>query len=187
MTTFCRLIAKAPFAREVVTIIGSISGVNPTAIEMANRAACIQLPLVKPLTKNTTGTIISIKRIRTHDTELTPFSKELLGGFVFSFFATSPIIVSFPTTTTIAFALPLITVLPAKTRLGVSVNRHLFGDASPFFSTGSLSPVRADWLTNRSFAASIRISAGIISPADSQTISPTTTSSRGISFLIPSL
>ena len=29
----------APFASEVVTIIGSISGVRPTAIEMANSPA----------------------------------------------------------------------------------------------------------------------------------------------------
>ena len=49
------------------------------------------------------------------------------------------------------------------------------------FSTGSLSPVRLDWLINRSFASRMRTSAGIISPADRCTISPTTSSSIGIS------
>ena len=45
----------APLARQVVTIIGSISGVRPTATEMANRNASSQSPLVRPLMKNTTG------------------------------------------------------------------------------------------------------------------------------------
>ena len=80
--TFCWLMARAPLAREVVTIMGSISGVRPTATEMANSAACIQSPLVKPLTNSTTGTISSIKRISTQETELTPFSKVVLGGLV---------------------------------------------------------------------------------------------------------
>ena len=50
------------------------------------------------------------------------------------------------------------------------------------FSTGSLSPVRDDWLMNKSFASIMRTSAGIISPADRWTISPATASSSGISF-----
>ena len=40
---------------------------------------------------------------------------------------------------------------------------------------------RLAWLTNRSFASRIRTSAGIMSPADKWTISPTTRSSMGIS------
>ena len=51
------------------------------------------------------------------------------------------------------------------------------------FSTGSLSPVRPDWLTNRSLAERIRTSAGIMSPAERCTMSPTTRSSMGISSL----
>ena len=67
--------AIAPFARPVVTIIGNISGVNPTAMDMANNKALIQSPFVIPLIKNTIGTIININLIRTQETELTPFSK----------------------------------------------------------------------------------------------------------------
>ena len=42
------------------------------------------------------------------------------------------------------------------------------------FSTGNDSPVSADWVTNRSFAEINRTSAGVMSPADSCTISPGT-------------
>ena len=60
--TFFRPIATAPFDRHTVTIIGSISGVKPTATANAKKKACIQLPLVKPLMTNTNGTITSMKR-----------------------------------------------------------------------------------------------------------------------------
>ena len=58
-------------------------------------------------------------------------------------------------------------------------------EGSPDFSTGSLSPVRADWLKNRSLALRIRRSAGIISPADRWMMSPTTISSMGRSSRLP--
>ena len=45
--------AIAPLARLTVTIIGSISGVNPTATATANKSASSQSPLVKPLIRNT--------------------------------------------------------------------------------------------------------------------------------------
>ena len=65
----------APFAKQVVTIIGSISGVKPTAMEMPNRNASSQSPFVIPLMKNTSGTMTSIKRINTQETALTPLVK----------------------------------------------------------------------------------------------------------------
>ena len=49
------------------------------------------------------------------------------------------------------------------------------------FSTGIASPVSADWLMNRSLVSSSRRSAGIMSPADSRTMSPGTSVSIGIS------
>jgi hypothetical protein len=49
------------------------------------------------------------------------------------------------------------------------------------FSTGSASPVSADWLTNKSLAISTRQSAGIMSPADNATRSPGTSSRIGSS------
>ena len=164
--TFFRLMARAPLAREVVTIMGSISGVRPTATEMANRTACIQSPLVKPLRNSTTGTIISMKRISTQETALTPFSKVVLGGFAFRSLARMPSMVSLPTASTMAFALPLTTLLPIKARFSVSVRESRRWTGAGSFSTASLSPVSADWLRKRSLASRIRRSAGIISPAD---------------------
>ena len=144
ITTFFLLMATAPLAREVVTIIGSISGVRPTATDIANNTACIQLPFVKPFTKSTTGTMISINRIRIQETALTPFSKVVFGAFSFSFFAMAPITVSFPTEITAALALPLITLLPINARFSTSINALLRAAGEPYFSTGSLSPVSAD-------------------------------------------
>ena len=46
---------------------------------------------------------------------------------------------------------------------------------SAFFSSGMASPVSVDWLIKRSFAEISRMSAGIMSPADSSTMSPGTT------------
>ena len=135
---------SAPFARDVVTIMGSSSGVRPTAMEMANNTACIQSPFVNPLRKSTTGTIASINRMSTQETELTPFSKVVLGGRWFSFFASIPSMVRFPTESTRALALPLTTLLPKKARLGSSVREDFPRATAPVFSTGSLSPVRAD-------------------------------------------
>ena len=69
------LIDTAPFARHPVTIIGSISGVRPTATDIANKNAETQFPFVIPFKTNTKGTITSIKRISTHETAFTPFVK----------------------------------------------------------------------------------------------------------------
>ncbi|CRH67467.1 Uncharacterised protein [Chlamydia trachomatis] len=75
------LIKTAPLAKHVVTIIGSISGVKPTATEIANSDAATQSPLVKPLIINTMGTITSINLISTQLTALTPFAKLVWGSF----------------------------------------------------------------------------------------------------------
>ena len=54
------------------------------------------------------------------------------------------------------------------------------------FSTGKLSPVSELWITNRSFATSMRTSAGIMSPAASVTTSPGTSWDTAISWAAPS-
>ena len=72
ITTFLRDSTSAPLARVDVTIMGSISGVRPTATDSANKKACGQSPLVRPLTRNTMGTITSAKRISNQLTLLTP-------------------------------------------------------------------------------------------------------------------
>src|SRR5674476_224613 len=59
--TFCLESSTAPLASVVVTIIGSISGVKPTATDNANSDASSQSPFVNPLISNTTGVNTSLK------------------------------------------------------------------------------------------------------------------------------
>ncbi len=73
-----------------------------------------------------------------------------------------------PVVATTAVAVPLITLVPMKQTVGISVSAAGFSGAAlrSSFSTGSDSPVSALWLTNRSFAAIRRTSAGTMSPAE---------------------
>ena len=64
--TFFLDMASAPLARFTVTIIGSISGVSPTATARPKSSASIQLCLVMPMMRNTTATITTMKRIISH-------------------------------------------------------------------------------------------------------------------------
>ena len=68
-------IETLPFARHVVTIIGSITGVRPTAIDTANKNALGQLCFVIPLSMKTTGTMNAMNFISIPDTDLIPRSK----------------------------------------------------------------------------------------------------------------
>ena len=95
-------------------IIGSISGVRPTATEIANRKASSQSPFVRPLMKNTTGTMTSMKRINIQETALTPLVKFVSTASPATETAMDPNKVSSPTEITTAVALPLITLLPIK-------------------------------------------------------------------------
>ena len=185
--TLRRLRASAPRAIEVVTIMGSISGVRPTATEMAKSSASSQLPLVMPLSTSTAGAITAMKRISSRDTAPRPLSKAVLGGLSPMVRAMEPKMVLLPTATTTARALPLMTVLPWKARHPMPV-RAAAGSAEGAgdFSTGSLSPVRADCAMNRSRAERMRRSAGTISPAARRTMSPATSSSMGSSCRTPS-
>ena len=65
----------APLDRHTVTIIGSISGVRPTATARAKKNASFQSPLVRPLMTKTSGTMTSMKRIISQVNWLTPLSK----------------------------------------------------------------------------------------------------------------
>ena len=73
--TFFLAMVSAPLARFTVTIIGSISGVSPTATERPNRRASSQLPLVMPTMRNTAQTMTTMKRIMSQVNERTPLSK----------------------------------------------------------------------------------------------------------------
>ena len=98
--------------------------------------------------------------------------------------------VSSPTTSTRAVALPEITLVPIKASDSVSkrLSRFCPSDLDKhIFSTASLSPVRPDCWTKKSRDSSSKTSAGIMSPALSLTMSPTTISSMGSSCSTPSL
>jgi len=63
--TFFRDIMSAPFERHTVMIIGSISGVRPTATERENSNATAQLWSRKPTMRNTAETMTTMNRIIT--------------------------------------------------------------------------------------------------------------------------
>jgi hypothetical protein len=88
--TRLRDIARAPLARLTVTIIGSISGVSPTATARANISASNQSPLVTPLMRKTLGTMTAMKRIISQVKRVTPLSKLVSACFRVSIPARSP-------------------------------------------------------------------------------------------------
>src|ERR1035438_9452344 len=98
-----------------------------------------------------------------------------------------PRYVSLPVVTTTAVAEPLSTLVPRNAML-VSSRVAVLAGSLPLcnFSTGKLSPVSDPWMMNRSFAATIRTSPGIMSPAASLTTSPGTSPETAISWGVPS-
>ncbi|MNQ47061.1 hypothetical protein D3C85_608920 [compost metagenome] len=77
---------------------------------------------------------------------------------------------------------PLTTLVPMNAMFSSSSEFSVSSRWTACFSTGSDSPVNAAWATNRSLAFRIRQSAGIMSPADSSTTSPGTSSASGTSI-----
>ncbi len=73
--TFFFDIASAPFDKQTETIIGSISGVNPTATAIEKKNASPQLRLVKPLIRKTSGTITRMNWIISTVNRCMPWSK----------------------------------------------------------------------------------------------------------------
>jgi hypothetical protein len=183
LTMTCRrAMATAPLARVLVTIIGSISGVSPTATDSANRKASSQLPWPQPLNSSTSGTITAISRSSRRLTWLMPASNWVGARSVPAAWPASvPKKVRAPVATTSTVAEPETTLVPMKTRLSAASGSVTASSARACFSTGRLSPVMAAWLTNRSLAASTRASAGTMSPADRATTSPGTSRAIGSS------
>ena len=70
--TFLRLMASAPLERQTETIMGSISGVRPTATAIAKKKALFQSCLVNPLMRKTSGTITAMSRIMSQVKRLRP-------------------------------------------------------------------------------------------------------------------
>ena len=86
-------------------------------MEIPNRNASSQLPLVMPLMKNTSGTMTSMKRMSTQETALTPLVKLVSTASPATAQAMEPNIVWSPTHTATAVALPETTLLPIKAML----------------------------------------------------------------------
>ena len=115
--TFFPDIDSAPRERQTLTIIGSISGVRPTATATAKKNASFQSCLVRPLMTNTSGTITAMKPIMSQVKWVTPRSKLVSTGSPVSVLAMVPRYVRGPVSTTTAVAVPLSTAVPRKQRL----------------------------------------------------------------------
>ena len=118
--TFFFDIAMAPLARLTVTIIGSISGVSPTATATANSNASNQLPLLRPLIRNTSGAMIEMRPIIIQVIRMMPLSKLVSTRCSPIAPATWPKAGSAPVSTTTPQPTPLTTMLPMKQMFGRS-------------------------------------------------------------------
>jgi hypothetical protein len=180
--TRCLDSATAPRASVVVTIMGSISGVRPTATDSANKRACVQFQRLRPLITKTSGTMSSMSRTSIQLSRLTSWWKALRGpAGAARCCARWPSRVCLPVLSTTATPLPLSTWVPMNKRLSISMACAADSRARANFSTGSDSPVKAAWLRNKSLALTTRMSAGMRSPAASWTSSPGTSSRMGSS------
>lgn len=188
--TWWRERSTAPLPRQVVTSMGSISGVSPTATDSEKSSAETQSPFVAPETTNTTGSMASMRRMSRRLVDLMPASNEVSRLRPASVPVASPNIVRAPVATTMPRALPEMTVEPMNARLSRSVRAGALAAAVALasaarlarFSTGSDSPVSEAWLTKRSRAEKMRRSAGTTSPEERCTTSPMTISSMGVSL-----
>ena len=173
--TFLRDMARAPLDRHTETIIGSISGVSPTATASEKKKASRQLCFVTPLMTKTSGTNTAMNRIISQVNLLMPRSKAVSICWPARLRATLPKYVCAPVVTITAVAVPLSTLVPRKQVFVRSMVETLpRRSRASVFSTGMDSPVSVAWMTNKSFADRSRTSPGIMSPAQSLTTSPGT-------------
>ena len=118
--TFFLDMARAPLARFTVTIIGSISGVSPTATARPKSRASTQLCLVMPMMRNTTATMTTMKRIMSQVKPEIPLSKLVFERWPASLRVMAPKYVRAPVLTTTPRAVPESTLVPWKQALGSS-------------------------------------------------------------------
>ncbi len=110
----------APLERHTDTIMGSISGVSPTATARAKKNAPCQSCFVRPLIRKTTGTMTAMNRIISHVKRLIPRSNAVSGGACVMLRAMAPNRVRPPVSTTTALAVPDCTLVPRKHRFARS-------------------------------------------------------------------
>ncbi len=164
-------IAMAPRDKFMVIIMGSNSGVNPTAKATAKSNAVntpFSVGFRSDIVRKTKITRRKVTCMIRKPKLLMPRSNSVSGGFSVSFLAILPYSVALPVFPTTAVAVPLTMEVPIKQKLFQSLK----APALPLegmlgvFSTGKDSPVREDWLTNKSLADITRESAGMMSPAE---------------------
>ena len=188
LTIICRrAMRSAPRASVTDTIIGSSSGVRPTASAIANRKDSSHGLCMKTLTSSTNSTISTVSRMISMPKRRVPISNAVGSAGRLTLSAMSPIAVAVPVRTTRMLALPLTTEEPMKTAL-VAPSRSVASASgrAACFSTGYGSPVSSAWLTKKSRVTSTTPSAGVRSPAASSTRSPGTSCATGSSWRCPS-
>src|SRR5580693_9120414 len=110
--TFFLAMASAPLERQTETIMGSISGVRPTAMASAKRKVSFpQLLLVMPLIRNTIGDMTDMKQIINQVNFFTPRSNAVSTGWPVRLLAILPKYVWAPVPTMTAVAEPLSTLV----------------------------------------------------------------------------
>ena len=176
-----------PLVKFTFTIIGSILGVIPTATDKANSIASNQSFLIKPYITKTATETTSMYLISIFVILFIPFSKFVGSFLVSTSLLILPKYVVKPVSITTPVALPLTTLEPIKQIFGIENISFASLVFCATFSTGTLSPVKTDWFTNKSLLSISIMSAGIIEPALKCTISPGTTFSTLISFSFPPL
>ncbi len=178
--TFLRAMRTAPLARVTETIMGSNSGVSPTASATENRKDSRGSRRRRALTRNTKSTRkITTWRMRKPNPRV-PRSNSVSGGCPVRVAAMRPNSVDAPVRMTTAAPNPLTTEVPRNTAVRASPSPPA-GAPSDWacFSRGRDSPVSAASLRKRSLADRSRASAGTRSPAESWITSPGTTSRAG--------
>jgi len=184
--TRCRVSRIAPRDSVTETIIGSSSGVRPTASATANRNDSNTGRCCAAFTSSTNSTSRMVSRRINVPKAWVPRSKAVAGGRTASVSAISASAVSWPVCTTTTRPLPLTTEVPIRTTFAAAVISVAVSAKTACFSTGYDSPVSIAWLTKRSRASIMRPSAGTRSPAASDTTSPGTRSAIGTSRGCPS-
>jgi len=173
--TFFFDIASAPLDRQTDTIIGSISGVRPTATASEKKKRSFQSWLGEAVddedqrhhyrheTNHQPGELLytALKR-RVH----------LLAGQAAGHL---PKYVCAPVAMDDAGGRTASTLVPRKQMFECSMDETFVRESrASVFSTGSDSPVSVAWMMNKSLAGKQAMSPGIMSPADNFTTSPGT-------------
>ncbi|KXT61095.1 hypothetical protein LACDD01_01531 [Lactococcus sp. DD01] len=148
--TFSLLRATAPLAKFALTIMGSISGVRPTATAMAKKNDVSKSPFVTQFKTKTTGNIIATKVNRRRLTRLNPLSKADSTFVAVALLAISPNMVEAPVLTIKISPFPDKTSVPIKRTFGASsadvTSQSICSSSSKSsgkrFSTGKDSPVK---------------------------------------------